>query len=83
MQKLQGHPTKAIAFLLKSAAPVFGSPTASRFCSRDSKESMAQRGIMLPYETVGKWCLQFGQRYAKELHPSGMFVTIKGRLHSV
>jgi|SRR6266571_6027309 len=61
---------------------------------RDIEEIMAERGIMLTYETVRKWCLKFGQRYAKELrhrrsHPGDkwhldeVFVTIKGQLHYV
>ena len=61
---------------------------------RDIEELMAQRGIMLTYETVRKWCLKFGQRYAKELlhrrshlgdkwHLDEVFVTIKGQLHYI
>jgi putative transposase len=34
---------------------------------RDVEELMAQRGIILTYETVRKWCLTFGQTYANEL----------------
>ena len=61
---------------------------------RDIEEIMAERGIMLTYETVRKWCLKFGQRYAKELrhrrsHPGDqwhldeVFVTIKSQVYYV
>ncbi len=61
---------------------------------RDIEELMAEQGIMLTYETVRKWCLKFGQRYAKELrhrrsHPGDqwhldeVFVTIKGQVYYV
>jgi putative transposase len=34
---------------------------------RDVEELMAERGIVLPYETTRQWCLTFGQTYANEL----------------
>ena len=34
---------------------------------RDVEELLAQRGIMVTYETVRQWCLKFGQTYANEL----------------
>jgi putative transposase len=34
---------------------------------RDVEELMAQRGIVLTYETIRKWCLKFGQLYANTL----------------
>ncbi len=34
---------------------------------RDVEELLAQRGIVLTYETVRQWCLKFGQMYANEL----------------
>jgi putative transposase len=34
---------------------------------RGVEEPMAQRGIVLTYETVRQWCLKFGQSYANEL----------------
>src|SRR5258708_5965948 len=34
---------------------------------RDVEELLAQRGIVVTYETVRQWCLQFGQMYANEL----------------
>src|SRR5438477_420325 len=39
---------------------------------RDVEELLAQRGIVVTYETVRQWCLTFGQTYANELrrrHP--------------
>ncbi len=34
---------------------------------RDVEELLAERGIVVTYETVRQWCLQFGQQYANEL----------------
>jgi hypothetical protein len=34
---------------------------------RDVEELLAQRGIVVSYETVRQWCLKFGQTYANEL----------------
>src|SRR5258708_39705009 len=34
---------------------------------RDIEELLAQRGIVVSYETVRQWCLKFGQTYANEL----------------
>jgi transposase-like protein len=34
---------------------------------RDVEELLAQRGIVVTYETVRQWCLKFGQTYANEL----------------
>ena len=34
---------------------------------RDVEELLAQRGIIVTYETVRQWCLTFGQTYANEL----------------
>jgi putative transposase len=34
---------------------------------RDVEQLLAQRGIVVTYETVRQWCLKFGQSYANEL----------------
>ena len=34
---------------------------------RDVEELLAQRGIIVTYETIRQWCLKFGQTYANEL----------------
>ncbi len=34
---------------------------------RDGDEMMATRGVVLSYETIRRWCLQFGQPYTKGL----------------
>jgi putative transposase len=34
---------------------------------RDVEEILAERGVILTYETVRQWCLKFGQAYANEL----------------
>jgi putative transposase len=56
---------------------------------RDVEELLAQRGIVVTYETVRQWCLKFGQTYANELrrrrprcgdkwHMDEVFLTICG-----
>jgi putative transposase len=34
---------------------------------RDVEELLAQRGIIVSYETVRRWCLKFGPEYARRL----------------
>ncbi len=34
---------------------------------RDVEELLAERGVLLTYETVRQWCRKFGQGYANEL----------------
>jgi putative transposase len=59
---------------------------------RDIEELMAERGIVLTYETVRQWCLKFGQTYANELrhrrprcgdkwHMDEVVLTIRGQKH--
>ena len=59
---------------------------------RDVEELLAERGVILTYETVRQWCQKFGQIYANELrrrhprpgdkwHLDEVFVTINGRTH--
>ncbi len=59
---------------------------------RDVEELLAERGVILTYETVRQWCQKFGQSYANELrrrhprpgdkwHLDEVFVTINGRTH--
>ena len=40
-----------------------------RFCLsyRDVEELLAERGVVVTYETVRQWCLKFGQQYANQL----------------
>ena len=40
-----------------------------RFCLsfRDVEELLAARGIVVSYETIRRWCLKYGQKYAKSL----------------
>ena len=55
---------------------------------RNVEELLAQRGIVVTYETVRQWCLKFGQIYANELryrrhgtgdkwHMDEVFLTIR------
>jgi len=59
---------------------------------RDVEELLAQRGIVVSYETVRQWCLKFGQTYANELrrrrprcgdkwHLDEVVLTIRGKKH--
>jgi putative transposase len=59
---------------------------------RNVEELLAQRGIVVTYETVRQWCLKFGQTYAHELrrrrprcgdkwHMDEVFLTIRGERH--
>ena len=59
---------------------------------RDVEELMAERGIVLTYETIRQWCQKFGQQYANQLrrrrartgdkwHLDEVFLGINGKLH--
>ncbi len=59
---------------------------------RDVEELLAERGVVLTYETVRQWCRKFGQQYANALrrrrprpgdkwHLDEVFVTMNGRTH--
>ena len=61
---------------------------------RDGEELLAQRGIVVSYETVRQWGLKFGQTYANELrhrrplcgdtwHLDEVLLTIRGERHSL
>jgi putative transposase len=59
---------------------------------RDVEELLAERGIVVTYETVRQWCLKFGQQYANQLrrrraktgdtwHLDEVFLKINGTTH--
>ena len=63
-----------------------------RFCLsfRDTEELLAQRGIVVSYETIRQWCHTFGPAYARTLrrqqgrlgdtwYLDELFITIRGR----
>jgi len=61
---------------------------------RDVEELLAQRGIVVTYETVRQWCVKFGQTYANELrrrrprcgdtwHMDEGYLKINGKTHSL
>jgi putative transposase len=65
-----------------------------RFCLsyRDVEELLFERGIIVTYEVIRKWCRKFGQQYANQLrrrrpHPGDkwhldeVFLTIDGERH--
>ncbi len=65
-----------------------------RFCLsfRDVEELLAARGFIVSYETIRRWCLKFGQTYAKLVKKSQgqlgdqwfldeVFIKINGRPH--
>ena len=65
-----------------------------RFCLsfRDVEELLFERGVVVTYESIRKWCRQFGQQYANQLrrrrprpgdkwYMDEVFLTIKGERH--
>src|SRR2546426_8799263 len=65
-----------------------------RFCLsfRDVEELLFERGVVVTYEAIRKWCRKFGQAYANQLrrrrprpgdkwHLDEMVLTIKGEHH--
>ena len=59
---------------------------------RDIEELLAERGVLVTYESVRQWCLKFGQTYATALrrrrpkpgdkwHLDEVFLKINGRQH--
>jgi putative transposase len=34
---------------------------------REVEELMSQRGVVVSYETIRRWCAKFGQAYANQL----------------
>jgi putative transposase len=59
---------------------------------RDVEELLAERGVIVTYETVRQWCRKFGQAYANDLrrrrsrpgdkwHLDEVFITINGVQH--
>jgi len=59
---------------------------------RDVEELLAERGVILTYETIRQWCRKFGQQYANALrkrrprpgdkwHLDEVFVQINGAQH--
>jgi len=65
-----------------------------RFCLsyRDVEELLFERGVVVTYEAIRKWCRKFGQHYANQLrrrrprpgdkwHLDEVFLTINGERH--
>ena len=65
-----------------------------RFCLsfRDVEDLLAERGILVSYETIRQWCRKFGPEYARRLkrrqgrlgdtwHLDELFVNIRGQQH--
>jgi putative transposase len=61
---------------------------------RDVEELLAERGVIVTYETIRQWCQKFGQAYANELrgrrprpgdkwHLDEVFVSINGVQHDL
>ena len=59
---------------------------------REVEEMMLERGVVVSYETIRRWCAKFGQAYANGLrrrrpqpgdkwHLDGVFIKINGKLH--
>ena len=65
-----------------------------RFCLsfRDVEDLLAERGIVVSYESIRQWCNRFGPEYARKLkkrqgrlgdtwHLDEVFIKINGELH--
>jgi putative transposase len=59
---------------------------------RDVEELLAERGVVVTYETIRQWCQKFGPHYARKLrykqgrlgdiwHLDELFVNIQGKRH--
>ena len=59
---------------------------------RDVEELLAERGIIVSYESIRRWCRKFGPRYQRSLkrregqlgdhwYADEVFVTIQGQIH--
>jgi putative transposase len=59
---------------------------------RDVEELLAERGVVVSYQTIRQWCQKFGPHYARKLrhkkgqvgdirHLDELFVTIQGKRH--
>ena len=59
---------------------------------REVEELMLERGVVVSYETIRRWCAKFGQAYANQLrrrrarpgdkwHLDEVFLRINGTLH--
>ena len=59
---------------------------------RDVEELLAERGVVVSYETIRQWCQKFGPHYARKLrrrqgrlgdiwHLDELFVNIQGKRH--
>ena len=59
---------------------------------REVEEMMFERGVVVSYETIRRWCAKFGQAYANRLrrrrerpgdrwHLDEVFIRINGRQH--
>ena len=63
-----------------------------RLSFRDVEDFLAERGILVSYETIRQWCRKFGPEYARRLkrrqgrlgdtwHLDELFVNIRGEQH--
>jgi putative transposase len=95
---MKTHPTPPNDKGFRFPPEIIGHTVWLYFCFslsfRDVEELLAQRGIVVTYETVRQWCLTFGQTYANELrrchprcgdtwHMDEVFLTIHGEKHSL
>ena len=59
--------TKAIAFRVKSCSHTVWLYHRFTLSLRDVEDLMAERGVIVSYETIRCWCLKFGPQYAKSI----------------
>ncbi len=59
---------------------------------RDVEDLLAERGVIVSYESIRRWCLKFGPQYRRSLkrregrlgdvwHVDEVFITLRGRIH--
>ncbi len=49
---------------------------------RDVEELLAERGVIVTYETIRQWCQKFGQTYANALRLDEVFMLARATLLS-
>ena len=59
---------------------------------RDIEDLLAERGVVVSYESIRRWCLKFGPQYRRSLkrregrlgdvwHVDEVFITLRGQIH--
>ena len=89
LQRLPLHPNGYPAEIISHAIWLYYRFSLSY---RDVEELLAERGVVVSYETVRQWCRKFGQQFASQLrrrraqpddkgHLDAVFLKINGKTH--